>query len=83
MFQGFWHDAQIVRPESSRTENKKMETKSMREAFNTNKLENKEYSKLESGAGVAQLVSARLSEQEVPGSILGDFNVCFDFPLIL
>ena len=29
-----------------------------------------------------QLVSARLSEQEVPGSILGDFNVCFDFPLI-
>ena len=34
------------------------------------------------GAGVAQLVSARLSEQEVPGSILGDFNVCFDFPLI-
>ena len=33
-------------------------------------------------AGVAQLVSARLSEQEVPGSILGDFNVCFDFPLI-
>ena len=34
------------------------------------------------GTGVAQLVSARLSEQEVPGSILGDFNVCFDFPLI-
>ena len=31
---------------------------------------------------LAQLVSARLSEQEVPGSILGDFNVCFDFPLI-
>ena len=35
------------------------------------------------GAGVAQLVSARLSEREVPGSILGDVNVCFDFPLIL
>ena len=32
--------------------------------------------------GVAQLVSVRLPEQEVPGSILGDFNVCFDFPLI-
>ena len=31
---------------------------------------------------MAQLVSARPSEQEVPGSILGDFNVCFDFPLI-
>ena len=26
--------------------------------------------------------SARFSEQEVPGSILGDFNVCFDFLLI-
>ena len=24
----------------------------------------------------------RLSEREVPGSILGDFNVCFHFPLI-
>ena len=34
------------------------------------------------GAVVAQLASARLSEREVPGSILGDFNVCFDFPLI-
>ena len=34
------------------------------------------------GGGVAQSVSARLSEQEVPGSVLGDFNVCFDFPLI-
>ena len=34
------------------------------------------------GADVAQLVSARPSEEEVPGSILGDFNVCFDFPLI-
>ena len=34
------------------------------------------------GAGVAQLASARLSERQVPGSILGDFNVCFDFPLI-
>ena len=31
---------------------------------------------------MALLISARLSEQEVPGSILGDFNVCFDFPLI-
>ena len=30
----------------------------------------------------AQLASARLSEQEVPGLILGDFNACFDFPLI-
>ena len=28
---------------------------------------------------VAQLASARLSEQEVPGSILGDLNVCFGF----
>ena len=34
------------------------------------------------GGSVAQLVSARLSEQEVAGSILGDFNLCFDFPLI-
>ena len=32
-------------------------------------------------AGVVQLASARLSEQGVPSSILGDFNVCFDFPL--
>ena len=32
---------------------------------------------------LAQLVSAWLSEREVPGSILDDFNVCFDFPLIL
>ena len=31
---------------------------------------------------MAQLTSARLSEREVPGSFLGDFNVCFDFPLI-
>ena len=31
---------------------------------------------------MAQLASARLSEREVPGSIFGDFNVCFDFPLI-
>ena len=30
-------------------------------------------------AGVAQLASVRLSEQGVPSSILGDFNVCFDF----
>ena len=28
------------------------------------------------------MASARLSEREVPGSILGDFNVCFAFPLI-
>ena len=34
------------------------------------------------GAVVAQMASARLSEREVPGLILGDFNVCFDFPLI-
>ena len=34
------------------------------------------------GAGMAQLVSAQLSELEVPGSILGDFHVCFRFPLI-
>ena len=33
-------------------------------------------------AGVAQLASARLSEQGVPSSILGDFNVCFHFPMI-
>ena len=29
-----------------------------------------------------KLASAQLSEREVPGSILGDLNVCFDFPLI-
>ena len=34
------------------------------------------------GAGVAQLVSARASELEVPGSILVDSNACFDFLLI-
>ena len=34
------------------------------------------------GAVVAQLASARLSEQEVSGSIVNDLNVCFDFPLI-
>ena len=34
------------------------------------------------GASVAQLVSARASELQVPGSILGDSNVCFDFLLI-
>ena len=33
-------------------------------------------------AGVAQLASARPSEQGVLSSILGDFNVCFAFPLI-
>ena len=33
------------------------------------------------GAGVAQLVSARPSELEVLGSILGDSNVCFDILL--
>ena len=31
---------------------------------------------------MAQLVDVRLSVLEVPGSILSDFNVCFDFPLI-
>ena len=31
---------------------------------------------------MSQLASARLSEREVPGSILGDLNGCFDFPLI-
>ena len=31
---------------------------------------------------MAQLASARLSEREVPGSILGDLNFSFDFPLI-
>ena len=35
-----------------------------------------------SGAGVAKLASAWLSEREVPGSIFSDFNVCLDFPLI-
>ena len=35
-----------------------------------------------SGAVVAQLASARLSEREVSGSIFSDVNVCFDFPLI-
>ena len=30
---------------------------------------------------MGQLVSAWLSEQEVPGLILGDFNVSFNFPL--
>ena len=34
------------------------------------------------GAGVAQLVNARSSMLEVPGSILSDSNVCFDFLLI-
>ena len=34
------------------------------------------------GAGVAQLVSAQPSELKVPGSILGDSNVCFYFLLI-
>ena len=28
------------------------------------------------------MVSVQLSEQEVPGSILCNLNVCFDFPLI-
>ena len=34
------------------------------------------------GAVVAQLASARLSEREVSASIFSDFNVCFNFPLI-
>ena len=41
-----------------------------------------EISEVCTGAGVAPLVSARPSELEVPGSILGASNVCFDFPLI-
>ena len=36
----------------------------------------------EQGAVVAHLASARLSEQEVSGSIFSDFNICFDLPLI-
>ena len=39
-------------------------------------------SKRASGAVVAQLACVRLLEREVQGSILGDLNVCFDFPLI-
>ena len=31
---------------------------------------------------MAQLVSVHLLEQVVPGSILDDFNVCVNFPLI-
>ena len=31
---------------------------------------------------VSQLAKALLSEQGVPSLILGDFNVCFHFPLI-
>ena len=34
------------------------------------------------GVGVAELVGVRPSEQEVPTLILGDFDVCFDFPQI-
>lgn len=34
------------------------------------------------GGGVAELVSARLSEKEIPSLILSDFNVCFNIPLI-
>ena len=34
------------------------------------------------GAVVAQLASAWLSEREVSASIFSDFNVCFNFPLI-
>ena len=37
---------------------------------------------MQPGAVVAQLASARLSEREVPGSILSDFNLWFDFPLV-
>ena len=39
-------------------------------------------SKSDLGAVVAQLASARLSEREFSGSIVSDFNVSFDFPLI-
>ena len=35
------------------------------------------------GVVVAQLASAQLLEREVPSSILGDLNVCFDLPLFL
>ena len=31
---------------------------------------------------VSRLACARLSKQGVPTSILGDFNVCFGFPLV-
>ena len=31
---------------------------------------------------MTQLASARLSECYIPGSIHGDLNVCFDFPMI-
>ena len=31
---------------------------------------------------MTQLASVLLLEREVPGSILGDLNVCFDFPVI-
>ena len=31
---------------------------------------------------MAQLASALPQEQEIPGSILGDFNVCLHFSLI-
>ena len=31
---------------------------------------------------MAQMASAPLSQREVSGSILGDFHVRFDFPLI-
>ena len=34
------------------------------------------------GAVVAQLASARLSEREVSASIFSDFSVCFNFSLI-
>ena len=34
------------------------------------------------GVAYMQLVGARPSELEVPGSMLGDSNVCFDFLLI-
>ena len=34
------------------------------------------------GVGVVQLVSAQLSELEIPSPILSDFNVCFNFTLI-
>lgn len=30
---------------------------------------------------MAELASARPLELEVPGSILGDLNICFNFPL--
>ena len=51
--------------------------------MNGKSLENSRFKELSLGnVHVAQLVISRCWEQEVPCLILGDFNVCFDFPLI-